>query len=154
MEPHAGYVPIPHFRDRFSRGAANGAPEFTSGYLWGITARAEALDDATRERMIDAYDAEIAAVDTGVGRLLEKLEARGFLSDAVVFVVSDHGDLLTNRHVAEPWDFDDSVDEMIQRGFTPRMRRFLGYLPGVPSPFDVRFVRASSRPRSPLSASS
>lgn len=41
-----------------------------------------------------AYDAEIAATDAQVGRLLESLSASGRLEETVVAVVADHGEML------------------------------------------------------------
>lgn len=41
-----------------------------------------------------AYDAEIAATDAQVGRLLNTLEADGRLDDTLVVVVADHGEML------------------------------------------------------------
>jgi choline-sulfatase len=41
-----------------------------------------------------AYDAEIAATDAQVGRLLDALEADGRLRDTLVVVVGDHGEML------------------------------------------------------------
>jgi arylsulfatase A-like enzyme/predicted Zn-dependent protease len=41
-----------------------------------------------------AYDAEIAATDAQVGRLLSALEADGRLRDTLVVVVADHGEML------------------------------------------------------------
>ena len=47
------------------------------------------------------------------------------------FVVSPDGLLLTNRHVASPWEFDPAGRAMLTRSFEGRMTRFVGYLPGV-----------------------
>ena len=41
-----------------------------------------------------AYDAEIAATDAEVGRLLDALQADGRLAETLVVVVSDHGEML------------------------------------------------------------
>ena len=41
-----------------------------------------------------AYDAEIAATDVQVGRLLDALEAAGQLANTVVAVLADHGEML------------------------------------------------------------
>ena len=59
------------------------------------------------------------------------------------FVVSPDGLLLTNRHVASPWEFDPAGEAMLARGFEGRMTRFVGYLPGVAEPFDLERVSAS-----------
>lgn len=59
------------------------------------------------------------------------------------FVATEDGLLLTNRHVALPWEFDATAQLVIEQGFTPVMLRFLGYLPKEPEPFDVEHVVSS-----------
>ena len=59
------------------------------------------------------------------------------------FVVSRRDLLITNRHVAQPWVYDDSARVLVAQGLEPRMRRFIGYLPGVEEPFAVETVSAS-----------
>ena len=59
------------------------------------------------------------------------------------FVVSPDGLVLTNRHVASPWDFDPAARAMLARDFEGRMTRFVGYLPGVAERFDLELVSAS-----------
>jgi len=59
------------------------------------------------------------------------------------FVATDDGRIITNRHVAEPWLFDDDAQMIAARGLVPVMRRFIGYLPGEPEPFDVSLIVSS-----------
>ena len=59
------------------------------------------------------------------------------------FVATKDGLLLTNRHVALPWEFDTTAQLVIEQGFTPVMLRFRGYLPEEPEPFDVEHVVSS-----------
>ncbi|MEZ5977570.1 MAG: sulfatase [Planctomycetota bacterium] len=42
--------------------------------------------------LVDLYDGEIAFTDRAVGRLLDRLEARGLADDTIVVVVADHGE--------------------------------------------------------------
>ncbi len=63
-DPHTPYAAPPEVRDRFPR------------------------------TMSGAYDAEIAATDTYVSRLLGSLEASGRLDDTVIVVAADHGESL------------------------------------------------------------
>lgn len=59
------------------------------------------------------------------------------------FVATTDGLLLTNRHVAVPWEQNPLTEVLRAKGFTPVMRRFVGYLPGLEEPFAVELVRAS-----------
>jgi serine protease Do len=59
------------------------------------------------------------------------------------FVATDDGRIVTNRHVAEPWLFDEEAKALIEQGLVPVMRRFIGYLPGQKEPFDVSLIAAS-----------
>jgi arylsulfatase A-like enzyme/tetratricopeptide (TPR) repeat protein len=52
-------------------------------------------------RMPDPYDGEIAYADELVGRFLDRLNARGLLTRAIVAVVSDHGEGLNDHGEAE-----------------------------------------------------
>jgi len=59
------------------------------------------------------------------------------------FVVSHDGLVLTNRHVAEPWEFEDVTAKVTARGLRPVMRRLQGFLPGVAEPVGLHLVRTS-----------
>jgi S1-C subfamily serine protease len=59
------------------------------------------------------------------------------------FVVAEDGLLVTNRHVALPWLYDSDAQLVITQGLQPRMRRLIGYLPDVASPFEASFVQAA-----------
>ncbi len=59
------------------------------------------------------------------------------------FVVDQDTLILTNRHVAIPWEFDETARAMMARALIPQMYRLIGYLPGTKAPFDVSLVNAS-----------
>ncbi len=59
------------------------------------------------------------------------------------FVATDDGLILTNRHVAVPWDFDEAAKMVAAQGLIPAFHRFQGFLKGVPEPFDVELVAKS-----------
>ncbi|MFQ5742507.1 MAG: trypsin-like peptidase domain-containing protein [Acidobacteriota bacterium] len=61
------------------------------------------------------------------------------------FVVTSDGRILTNRHVAMPWAFDENAQSIIRHGLQPVMRRLRGYLPQIVEPFDVELVSTSDR---------
>ncbi|MFQ5937648.1 MAG: serine protease, partial [Acidiferrobacterales bacterium] len=65
------------------------------------------------------------------------------LFTGTAFVASDGGLLLTNRHVAMPWEIDEAARAIFKQGFRPVLRRFIGYLPGIREPFEVKLVAAS-----------
>jgi len=59
------------------------------------------------------------------------------------FVASAEGWLVTNRHIAYPWEGDEAVAAAARRGIQPVPRRLVGYLPGSAEPFEVSVARAS-----------
>ncbi len=59
------------------------------------------------------------------------------------FVVSGEGMLVTNRHVAIPWEFDPAAARAMESGLTPFMHRLIGYVPGRGEAFDVTLASAS-----------
>ncbi|PIQ63830.1 MAG: hypothetical protein COV99_00725, partial [Bacteroidetes bacterium CG12_big_fil_rev_8_21_14_0_65_60_17] len=59
------------------------------------------------------------------------------------FLVSADGRLMTNRHVAIPWEFDAAAQRAMASGLTPFMHRIAGFVPGRAEPFDVALVGAS-----------
>jgi choline-sulfatase len=52
-------------------------------------------------RMSDPYDGEVAYADELVGRLLDRVKARGWLDRAIVAIVSDHGEGLGDHGESE-----------------------------------------------------
>ena len=59
------------------------------------------------------------------------------------FVVGPGGVLLTNRHVALPWEDEMSLPSIRRLGLEPALVRVRGYLPGAPEAFDVKLLAAS-----------
>ena len=60
------------------------------------------------------------------------------------FVISPDGRLVTNQHVAQPWEGDPAIESMSRVGVEPVIERFIGYLPGIEVPFNVRLEEVSS----------
>lgn len=60
------------------------------------------------------------------------------------FVVSRDGLLITNRHVARPWDYDEGAQALLRQGLRPFMYRQVGYLPGHREGFPVTLVAAAA----------
>jgi serine protease Do len=66
-----------------------------------------------------------------------------FQYTGTAFVVGRQDMLITNRHVAVPWENDSTHEQFEAMGLTPKFQRFIGYLPGVEKSFDVHLVSAS-----------
>jgi S1-C subfamily serine protease len=65
------------------------------------------------------------------------------LFTGTAFVVGDEGLLLTNRHIAQPWLFDEAARNVAEQGWLPVMRRLIAYLPGVPDSLPLQLVGVS-----------
>lgn len=74
--------------------------------------------------MYDRRDAELVQVADADGNPLS-LEYLGS-----GFLVSDRGDIVTNRHIAEPWWNNDSVTPLLGRGLEPRFVTLTVTFPG------------------------
>ena len=59
------------------------------------------------------------------------------------FAVGDGRVLVTNRHVALPWEDDDSFEMLASEGLEPVLIKFIVYLPGKATAVSVELVRAS-----------
>lgn len=86
---HYDYIPPAELVERFD-----------PGYRGPIDGRGVATDPAIHagmpardlQHLIARYDGEIRATDDVLARILDALEARGLLADAVVVVTADHGE--------------------------------------------------------------
>ncbi len=59
------------------------------------------------------------------------------------FIVDEQGLLITNRHVAYPWEFEANAQYTLKAGFRADRRGFIGFLPGVEEHVDLEIVAAS-----------
>lgn len=59
------------------------------------------------------------------------------------FVVSDDGLVITNRHVAYPWEFEQNARFTLSAGFAADRRALVGYFPGFEHPIPLEPVAAS-----------
>jgi arylsulfatase A-like enzyme len=55
------------------------------------------------------YLANVTMIDEKIGQLLEALEAKGYLEDAVVIFTSDHGDCLSDHGHSQKWTMYDII---------------------------------------------
>lgn len=105
------------------------------------------VDPITNERLRMALDEAGDPMEAPSGQVRVRIGGDGPPVErsytGTAFVAGDEGFLLTNRHVAEPWAFDDRAQRVIDRGLEPHLVRMLGYLPGRSASFDVEMVTAS-----------
>jgi DNA-binding response OmpR family regulator len=60
------------------------------------------------------------------------------------FLVSAHGQILTNHHVAEPWWQNDDLKEMLDQGLEPVTTEMTAYFPGIPHGIAINTEKISS----------
>lgn len=65
-----------------------------------------AEDPGDALRYIDRYDEEIAYTDREIGRLLEEYRKSGEVANTIFIFTSDHGESLTDAHIAFKHGFD------------------------------------------------
>jgi len=89
MDPHAPYTPPEPYRSRYVDGEVPDFSFLNDQSDLPLTADRENLDEYRR-----LYLAEVAYLDSQVGRLLEEMQARNLLADTVVVFTADHGEQL------------------------------------------------------------
>lgn len=67
------------------------------------------------------------------------------LITGTAFIATPEGLMLTNRHIAMPWDYDPLAEPLLRRGLAAVMHRMVGYLPGVEAGFPVEMLAVSDR---------
>jgi len=70
------------------------------------------LDGATEAEIAEMrrhYYAKITTVDEQIGRVLDGLEAKGYLENSLVIFCSDHGDMLGDHTMAYKWLMYDPI---------------------------------------------
>jgi arylsulfatase A-like enzyme len=101
---HAPYLPREPYFARFSGGRAEPPrffPDFIPAVVQdGFLVRSRLPNEPDRATVISLYDAGIAFADEQVGKLLEDLRALDLERRTVVMVVSDHGEGLGERGLA------------------------------------------------------
>jgi S1-C subfamily serine protease len=59
------------------------------------------------------------------------------------FLVDTQGFMLTNRHLANPWEMDQGAKQLMGKGLEPRLFMLRAFFPDVPTPFDLRVIKVS-----------
>ncbi|MBS0532119.1 MAG: sulfatase-like hydrolase/transferase [Proteobacteria bacterium] len=62
-----------------------------------------------RKRQREYYLANVTMIDEKVGEILETLESKGLLDDAIVIFTSDHGDTLGDHGQSQKWTMYEQV---------------------------------------------
>ncbi len=82
-----------------------------------------------------------------LGQPMLSLEGEGPVAErqftGTGFAVADGAMLVTNRHVAQPWENDADIKALAGRGLAPVMIKFLAYLPGNPAAAPLELYRTS-----------
>lgn len=65
-----------------------------------------------RHRQRAYYLANVTMIDQQVGKIMEALEEKGYLDNAVVIFTSDHGDCLTDHGHSQKWTMYDTITRM------------------------------------------
>ncbi|GAB4142944.1 MAG: sulfatase-like hydrolase/transferase [Planctomycetaceae bacterium] len=77
-----------------------------------------------RHRQRAYYMANVEMIDKKVGEIMDALEEKGYLEDAVVIFTSDHGDCLTDHGHSQKWTMYDTITRMPLIVWSPK--RFAG----------------------------
>jgi arylsulfatase A-like enzyme len=102
-DPHAPYEP-PEEADLFGDPAYAGSLAHFADPPEGEVPTG--LVAADRARVVSLYDGDIRNTDAMIGRLLDRLEERGWLDDSLVIVTADHGEVLDEKIASHRYGFD------------------------------------------------
>jgi len=76
-------------------------------------------------------DGQMLPTFGGEGPILERQYT------GTAFLIAADGQMLSNRHVAEPWLYDQAAREAVDRGFRPIVVKMIGFLPYATEPLNV-----------------
>lgn len=61
------------------------------------------------------------------------------------FLASTRGDIITNRHVAQPWRVDSEALKIAAAGYLPEMKSLRAYFPGRRTTYRLKPIRLSAK---------
>ena len=139
--PHPPYDPSPGYLESYesreiplqpvTQDDLDGQPEAYKGmrvHNQEVDHDSVVLDlEPSEEQRLDQrrhYMANVTMIDHQVGEILSRLEAQGYLEDAVVVFTSDHGDCLTDHGHSQKWTMYEQVTRVPLIVWSPK--RFTG----------------------------
>lgn len=125
-EVHHPYTPQDEFWKPTQEAYDGVVPRDVSvGFLVSAINGEVTLREEDRQRIVDAYDAEIRSADAAVGELIEQLRRASLLEDTVVIVTSDHGEEFGERGWMG-WHSHTLYDELLRVPLLIRLPRAEG----------------------------
>ena len=94
VDPHEPYAPPPHYLRAL--GGSETDPHSIARSISRLR-RGRSVTPTELDRIVDLYDAEVAANDAAFGRLLGHLRASGLDDRFIVMMTSDHGEELSDH---------------------------------------------------------
>jgi serine protease Do len=119
----------------------SGGVAFVEGTYTFADAEGKPLRELVNEKgeLVSATPGQSLYTTAGTGPVYQKRYT------GTAFLVSDGGDLLTNRHVAEPWWHDEEARELSEKGFRPRLESLRAYFPALNDPVTLEVVGVSTK---------
>ncbi|MEL7466890.1 MAG: trypsin-like peptidase domain-containing protein [Pseudomonadota bacterium] len=81
------------------------------------------------------------------GQPLLSMQGNGGIAEVQMtgtgFLIDDSGTLVTNRHVARPWESRMGSGDQAKGPLEPVLLRFIGYLPEVAGPMEIEVLKIS-----------
>ncbi len=124
--PHEPYDPLPRHLDMYKdkdipmpvrkEGELEKKPPQHKGHQYFFSktnheARIQMQDASDKDikHMRQHYYAKITTIDEKLGEILDALEKKGFLGNALVIFISDHGDMVGDHFLPYKWLMYDSI---------------------------------------------
>ena len=124
--PHPPYDPIPRYAESYleqdlplqpvdAEEVAAQPPPFQAMRLHNVEVDHDSVvhalepTAAQRHRQRAYYLANVTMIDEKVGKILQSLDAKGYLDNAVVIFTSDHGDALGDHGHSQKWTMYDVI---------------------------------------------
>jgi arylsulfatase A-like enzyme len=101
MDAHAGYVSDAPYCDLFTDGGRRLPVSVYRRLKEQVNSGKRKLDSWEKSYLISQYDGGIAAIDSAMGELLDRLQQSGSLENTLVIITSDHGEEFGERGLLE-----------------------------------------------------